>query len=498
MKYRYARSYLVGAIVWAGVAFGGTAQAAETCEGLSDDMPEIGRIAKRGIGPHTSKMWMLGCECLDRNYAEFKKYRDYIPALGIARIRLQAGWARCEREKGRFDFAWLDEPVEWAVAHGIAPTLDLSYGNGLYKGGGQHGLAGAIPSGEEGLAAWDRWIETLVLRYKGKVDDYLMWNEPDTHRFKNDRRAVGAFNARTAKIIRRLAPECHISALQLAYPDPDGLAEYIAGMEGNHGLFDSVCWHAYYLNPDSYYGPEQRNIEALARLAPGLVVRHTEAGCISDWADFFAMKRVPWTEIRQAKWDMRRMLGDVSRGIRTSVFTICDLRYTGTIDQMNRKGLLRANDRHDVIGVKKAYGAVQNVVSVFDAELVRTDDPAATTTDRMVSLFSWRRGRHPLFVFWEHGPVTFDKDTNEYVLDRNMLPSNSFGKRPVTIEWKGAPLENPVWVDLFSGSVRAFPKERQLVHSCGVTFVDVPVYDSPCILAERDAVPTAKTASLKP
>lgn len=456
---------------------------------LIEEMPVIGKVAERGVGLHTSKMWMLGCECLDRNYAEFSKYKDYILPLGIGRIRLQAGWARCEREKGKFDFAWLDEPVDWAVSHGIRPTLDLSYGNHLYKGGGQQGLAGAIPSGEEGLAAWDRWIETLVTRYKEKVDDYLMWNEPDTHRFKNDHRAVGAFNARTARTIRRIAPECHISALQLARADPECLAEYFEGMGGEHGLFDSVCWHAYYINPDSYYGPESRNIEFLAKIAPGMKVRHTEAGCISDWADFFAMKRVPWTEVRQAKWDMRRMIGDVSRGIETSVFTICDLRYTGTIDQMNRKGLLRANDKHDVIGVKKAYHAVRNVVSVFDALLVRSDSPEVSTTDRTVSLFGWRRGEDPLFVFWEHGPVSYDKDANEYALDTMLPPSNDFGRRPLTVEWKGKPLRDPVWVDLFSGKVCAFPKDRQLVHSCGVTFVDVPVYDSPCILAERDTIP---------
>ena len=498
MKYWHSRSGLAGAIVLAGLAFGGTAQTAEVCEGLSGDMPEIGRIAKRGIGPHTSKMWMLGCECLDRDYAEFRKYKDYIPALGIARIRLQAGWARCEREKGKFDFAWLDEPIDWAVEHGVHPTLDLSYGNLIYVGGGQAGLAGEIPSGKEGLAAWDRWIESLVTRYRGKVDDYLMWNEPDTSRAQNDLRAVAEFNVRTAKIIRRLSPESRISALQLAQPTPENIKVYIAAMGDDWKLFDSVCWHRYGINPDSRYAEHERIEKVLSEIAPGLKIRHTEAGCISEWADFFAMKHYPWTEIRQAKWDMRRMLGDVSRGIETSVFTICDLRYRGKIDAMNRKGLLRANDAHDVIGVKKAYGAVQNVVSVFDAELVRTDDPMATTPDRTVSLFSWRRGTLPLFVFWEHGPVTFDKDANEYVLDRSTLPSNSFGKRPVIIEWKGAPLENPVWVDLFSGSVRAFPKERQLVHSCGVTFVDVPVYDSPCILAERDAVPMEKPGPPKP
>ena len=36
-----------------------------------------------------------------------------------------------------------------------------------------------------------------------------------------------------------------------------------------------------------------------------------------------------------------------------------------------------------------------------------------------------------------------------------------------------------------TGRVYEFPKKDMLVHSTGITFVNVPVYDSPCLLAER-------------
>ena len=392
-------------------------------ESLMDGMPVIGRIRAKGVGIHTSKMWMLGCECLDRDYAEFAKYRDYILPLGIGRIRLQAGWARCERERGKFDFGWLDEPVDWAVAHGVRPTLDLSYGNLLYKGGGQAGLAGEIPSGEEGLAAWDRWIETLVSHYRGKVDDYLMWNEPDTHRAKNDLRAVAEFNVRTARIIRRLSPESRIAALQLAQPTPENIRMYIEAMGEGWRLFDSVCWHRYGLNPDSRYADLERIAKVVSEIAPGLKIRHTEAGCISD-----------------------------------------------------------------VIGIKKAYRAVQNVVSVFDAGLERGAGADLSTADRTVSLFGWRRGAAPLFVFWGHGPVSFDRGTKEFSLDHAAAPGDGSEKRPLVIDWRGAALKEPVWCDLLTGEVRVLPMERQIVHSCGVTFTNVPCYDSPCLVTERAAI----------
>ena len=49
----------------------------------------------------------------------------------------------------------------------------------------------------------------------------------------------------------------------------------------------------------------------------------------------------------------------------------------------------------------------------------------------------------------------------------------------------GGALAEPVWVDLLTGRVYEFPKKDMLAHSCGVTYLDVPVYDSPCVLTER-------------
>ena len=55
-------------------------------------------------------------------------------------------------------------------------------------------------------------------------------------------------------------------------------------------------------------------------------------------------------------------------------------------------------------------------------------------------------------------------------------------------EWNGAPMKEPVWVDLFTGAVYEIPAKRQISHSCGVTFVRIPVYDSPCVVTERAAL----------
>ena len=69
------------------------------------------------------------------------------------------------------------------------------------------------------------------------------------------------------------------------------------------------------------------------------------------------------------------------------------------------------------------------------------------------------------------------------------MPSESFETRPFTFEATGKAFERPVIVDVFSGRVYEFPKENVIVpEKGGVRYLDVPVYDSPCVLTERSAI----------
>ena len=91
---------------------------------LAIDFPRIGTVRPRSateIGPSN---WTLGCETLDRDFADWDEYKDYIPPLGLKTIHLQSGWAKCERVKGTYDFAWLDHIVDDAIARGIEPILE--------------------------------------------------------------------------------------------------------------------------------------------------------------------------------------------------------------------------------------------------------------------------------------------------------------------------------------------------------------------------------------
>ena len=89
-------------------------------------MKRIGTLRPRSANEIKASSWTLGCECLDRDFTDFDQYKDYIVPLGIKEIRLFAGWAKCEKKPGKFDFAWLDHCVDWANEHGINGVGELA------------------------------------------------------------------------------------------------------------------------------------------------------------------------------------------------------------------------------------------------------------------------------------------------------------------------------------------------------------------------------------
>jgi hypothetical protein len=450
---------------------------------LCIDLPRIGTLRPRAVAEVGQSNWTIGCETLDRDFADWDKYRDYLAPLGIRNVRLQAGWAKCEKEKGVYDFAWLDHIVDDALSLGLSPMLETDYGNPIYEGGGGFDLAGGFPTSNEGLAAWDAWVDALTRRFAGRVRDWAMWNEPDIGEPKKTPEMIAAFNARTARIVRRNIPDARIAGLSLAHNSAEFLEECLCALGPDITLFDWFIYHGYAYAPESSYAIVEAQKEVVARLAPHARLRQGENGCPSEMATRFALSGVPWSEYSQAKWDMRRMLGDLGHDVESSVFTFCDFNHKGR--EINLKGLLRADEEHNVIAVKRAYYAVQNVVSVFDGTLSRVKDSGFGTKDWTLSTYEYRKldGKR-LFVFWTHAEKAAADGSPEY-----LRPGDSFETRPAVFrDVGGEPLHDPILCDLLTGRVYAFPQENIIVSAGVVRYLDVPVYDSPCLLAERSAI----------
>ena len=434
----------------------------------------LARIGTLKLNPNASKFgscWMLGCETLDRDFADFKKYKDYLPPLGIPLIRLQSGWAKTEKTKGVYDFSWLDSIVNDAMELGLKCLLETDYGNPIYEGGGGWDLAGGFPTSEEALAAWDAWVENLVLHFRDRVDEWAMWNEPDISK-ENSLDAIIDFNIRTATIIRRLAPNSKIAGLSLAHSDTSYFGQCIAKLKEKEGdaLFDSYIYHGYKYNPDEASDTGLLLKAILEKQGIRGTLRQGENGCPSEETQRFALRNYPWSEISQSKWDLRRFIGDFSTGVPTSVFTACDFNHIGR--QINRKGLLMADENHNVIRPKLVYGAIQNMTTLFNTQLTPVAGAGAIRYDKKTQFFAFRHPKGNLTVFW----------------DRSATPTDELTTGKADILTRDFTIADPVLIDVISGAVYQIPP-TSVQSCCGrVIFTEIPCADSPLVLADKNII----------
>lgn len=98
-----------------------------------DRLKQIGKIIAKNSKEIKNSKIGLGFEKLDRAVFDPQKAYDPVAAAGIKWARIQSGWQRTEREKGVYNFAWLDDIIENLMKRGIQPWICLCYGNDLYS-----------------------------------------------------------------------------------------------------------------------------------------------------------------------------------------------------------------------------------------------------------------------------------------------------------------------------------------------------------------------------
>ncbi|TDH28740.1 hypothetical protein EXU57_01315 [Segetibacter sp. 3557_3] len=465
--------YLIFSLAFLSVAFSTVGQ-------LQLSWKEVGQLRTRDAKDIKASTWSIGGETLDRNYTDYQSYKKYLGPLGAKRIRLQGGWAKCEKVKGRYDFAWLDSVIPDAVSRGVYPWVELSYGNPIYEGGGEAKLAGHIPTSPEALTAWDNWVKAIVDRYKDYVPEWEIWNEPDLNPAHTGKE-IGAFYVRTAKVVRSIQSNARLIALGMASVTKlDFVKDFMDYLKENNalGLIEVMTYHEYAPNPSTSY-PQIEKLRALVwTYKPSIVFMQGENGAPSTPKEITigALRQFDWSELTQAKWDLHRMLGDHGRGIATNLFTISDIHYEPG-DHMvgvNSKGILKTNPDKTIDRPKMAYRAAQHVFSLFDSQ-VRVDTTVkikSSSADQ--SFFAYRSDdKSALFTIWQHE-------------DR---PSDTYQPKPTTLTVEGATFKNPVLADLITGKVYEIPTANFRKAGNTYTFSGIPVTDYPIVIAEKSLIP---------
>ncbi len=343
----------------------------------------------------------IGGETTDRGFSNYSNWSSYLGATGARKIRIQSGWHQIEETittPATYNFSVLDQIVDGVRAQGVEPFVFLGYGN--ERPGctdcGTKGLGAALPSGA-GKTRFINFVKATVNRYKTRVTDWEIWNEPDGH---VDATEYAQLAVDVAKAIKQIQPNAKITIGSFTVgifssanrPYAQTVVDYFAANKGST-VPDAdvyVSYHPYWANPD-YDGTNWqtdfftafRNIVT----ARNFKLRQGENGAPSTSCLYFALCGSAWNEDSQAIYLLRRMLGDFWRDIPTNIFTLSDLHYDST---KNTKGLLETgvfnasdddpflNGDQTVKRKKKGYLAYQNVTALFDNRLQKITNHGCT------------------------------------------------------------------------------------------------------------------------
>jgi hypothetical protein len=439
---------------------------------VSPGLEQIGTIAPDQTGKGNIFRWSVGCETLDRDYADFSQYKDYVGKLGVGYARIQSGWAKCEKKKGVYDFGWLDGIVDGLAGEGVKPWMCLCYGNPLYQSG--KGLGSSIFEDKATTEAWCKYVKATVKRYKGRVAMWEIWNEPNLGENGKKPETYANLLIATAETIRSIDPDAVIigfglSRIPLKYTES---VLDILKKEGKLNLLNYISFHPYYENPDIADSSITALRELVGSYNPDIKLMQGECGCpsILEWGH--ALRYHEWTEYSQAKWDLRRMACDFTLDIPSSIFTIVDLQYP---NMQQSFGLLRTNLLKQVVYERPSYHGVMNMASILGAKYHSAgalEYESGSARKIKVTGIADSAGKIRGALIWFGDKV----------------PGRELAWSATCMKIKGTDIKNPVYIEPITGRVYKPELTKGCISGNGIYFQDLPVWDSPVIIMESSEV----------
>jgi len=445
----------------------------------------------------------IGFEKLDRAVFDPNKAYDKVAALGVKWVRLQSGWARCEKEKGVYDFAWLDEIVDNFLARSMLPWLNVSYGNPLYTEWAKKtfGAVGCPPiNSEEAMNAWLNYVKALVCHFEGRVTYYEIWNEPDcNYSWKHDGEETprpdateyGIFCRETAKAIRQVSTTAKIMGFGLSNlsRNLNFVSEALA--QDLLPWLDAISYHSYTVDDFNRVRriEDLRSVCRMRGRVPEIIQGETGSQSRSDGAG--AMKGFAWTPERQRKHLLRYMLCDLAADVTfSSHFTTVDMieALRGILGDKNSYldygyfGVLGADFDEDGFSTgdytpKPSYYALQNLAAIFAEKWAPATLPVSQRIlpsrrvngedcrDNTLMGYGFvREDGSALYAYWNAVPLL----THTYEGTVSFFVPSSLGE---------VLLVNPA-----DGRVYRIPESMTEPSGDGILLKNLPVTDSPLLL----------------
>lgn len=452
------------------------------------------------IQPKTSKEVQfskigIGFEKLDRDVFDPEKAYDKVAELGVKWVRLQSGWQRTEREKGVYDFRWLDTIVDNLLSRGLTPWMCLCYGNDLYDENAKKvfGAVGCPPIfTDEQKAAWKNYVKALTVHFKGRVSYYEVWNEPDgiwCWKHGVNATELGVFTRETAKTIKETDSSAQVIGGVLCLRPITYINQALATGMGEY--LDYISFHEYTADETLVF----ERVNALLALAqkynPNIKIIQGESGSQSRRGGAGALREGAWTPEKQAKQLARHTIADLISGVFfTSYFSCMDMieALNGTVGNVSSYldygyfGVLGADfdENGRSIGSytpKKSYYVLQNIASVFAEKFENYRFPTIFSpkysplfyrTDpeqKEVTYGGFRRENGEIFAYWN---------------PTNIMTTSFEGT--VSFELYSA-YDTVRLIDVMNGKIYEIPEEIVKRDEFGMyTFTHLPIKDTPLLL----------------
>lgn len=305
----------------------------------------------------------------------------YAANLGIKWVRLSVNWSNIVDTAGYYHWENTDRIVNGLVEKRIKIALCLNGGHKRYTGSN-------APYSAESLEHWKNFAKTFVQRYKGKISNWELWNEPNTVWFWKPAPNASQYvrlMAEFYKLVKESDPWARITGgsmarLDLVFADSIlklGMGQYV----------DAISFHPYDEFPEAivkpvkvpvktpgWYAEADHRVQQLRAMVdsvnPAIRLWQGECGYPSQDNGSGWMGNGPWSPVIQAKWLLRRMLTDLLYNAEmTSYFSLVEYYTGGNIDEgkgtLNSKGLLELQN----LTPKPAYKAYQNLASLLNGKL---------------------------------------------------------------------------------------------------------------------------------
>jgi hypothetical protein len=170
-----------------------------------------------------------------------EKEEKLLEQMGAKWILKTFYWSSIEPEKGRFDFSGNDIYVNDAKRQGKKIIGVLGYAaNYLFPGGNYY-------ISKKNMPLFLRYVEETVRRYKGQVDVWCVWNEPNIKFWKGKDREFFELSKLATDVIRKTDPEAYVIGGAFSRT-PVGLIKKMQ-KAGAIEVLDALSFHPYDINP---------------------------------------------------------------------------------------------------------------------------------------------------------------------------------------------------------------------------------------------------------